>query len=179
MCQCKQAFTRRDLLTRHQRLARELDGPSQSHETLSIPGQAPGHVEYVAAADGEAALAAANSLSGMSAGSWSDPYQNAVSTSGYEHPQRFLNDFQVAGQDITVDDHFREFASFIDGIGLPAEWSPYFQETLVSGAAVENDASVNRKSRSGTPFSCWLPSATSEGRPAESFGDNGELFITS
>ena len=68
-------------------------------------------------------------------------------------------------------DHFREFANFLDGVGLPAEWSPYFQleaevDETPSLPIDESRAGLaptpvrqTGPSRPGSPFSCWLPSA--------------------
>lgn len=96
-----------------------------------------------------------------------------------------LTRFNYVDQDITGFDHFREFANFLDGVGLPAEWSPYFHgpeppndlvdpdlqaeprpgsrsraQTATPVAARNNNN--NNHGRPGTPFSCWLPSAPEE-----------------
>lgn len=75
-----------------------------------------------------------------------------------------------ADRDISGFDHFREFANFLEGVGLPAEWSPYFngpdrpqdqppgnQQSRATSATP--DPSPSQGARLGTPFSCWLPSA--------------------
>ncbi|SPO00099.1 related to regulatory protein amdA [Cephalotrichum gorgonifer] len=78
-------------------------------------------------------------------------------------------------QDITGCDQFKEFASFLDGIGLPAEWSPYFHpperdyELLDppqqdSGTTAGTPPGRPSTSRPGTPFSSWLPSAPEANR---------------
>lgn len=74
-----------------------------------------------------------------------------------------------AGRDISGFDHFREFANFLEGVGLPAEWSPYFNgpdrphDQLPGGhqsrAASATPDPTSHGARLGTPFSCWLPSA--------------------
>lgn len=75
----------------------------------------------------------------------------------------------ISGMDFDLDPHFREFANFLDGVGLPAEWSPYFNGPDRPGEAVDpalrgDDAGsapipAEPRSRVGTPFSSWLPSA--------------------
>lgn len=68
------------------------------------------------------------------------------------------------------DTHFREFADFLDGVGLPAEWSPYFHvpdrdDDLIDSVLRETEAARQAQAnpapgaRMGTPFSSWLPSA--------------------
>ncbi|KAK0385192.1 hypothetical protein NLU13_7670 [Sarocladium strictum] len=79
-------------------------------------------------------------------------------------PQMF-----TAGDDLTGFDQFREFADFLDGIGLPAEWSPYFNppEDFVDPELRNGEASNGGSgpgTRPGTPFSSWLPSAPAGNR---------------
>ncbi|KAI0128787.1 hypothetical protein BJ170DRAFT_701522 [Xylariales sp. AK1849] len=187
VCRCGAAFTRRDLLTRHQRIV--------SHQHQNLPGQvlanaAPKQVDPPAA---EADMAAAVSLSGMSANPWvQQPSQTGAfppdSLTAGEPPQVLPELFQQPsisqeffdqGQDVSGQDHFREFANFLDGVGLPAEdWSQQFppgpEDDLVdpqlreSGhEAVEAANAVDRSERSGSPFNCWLPSAPQESRSAD------------
>lgn len=67
ICQCGAAFTRRDLLTRHQRIALHQDAPeSPSGPSEPGPGEQQQHHGPV-----DADLAAAVSLSGMSVHHWS------------------------------------------------------------------------------------------------------------
>lgn len=68
ICRCGAAFARRDLLTRHQRIAFHEDG-SESPEGPSEPDSG----ENSHAPPVEADLAAAVSLSGMSVDHWSQP----------------------------------------------------------------------------------------------------------
>ena len=85
-----------------------------------------------------------------------------------------------ADEDLTGFDQFREFADFLDGIGLPAEWSPYFKapEEFVD-PGLRNGEPANGGSgpttRPGTPFSSWLPSAPAGNRitgPVSTQGTN-------
>jgi hypothetical protein len=73
------------------------------------------------------------------------------------------------GDDLAGFDQFREFADFLDGIGLPAEWSPYFNppEEFVDPELRNGEASNGGSgpgTRPGTPFSSWLPSAPAGNR---------------
>lgn len=71
-------------------------------------------------------------------------------------------------------DQFREFAEFLDGVGLPAEWSPYFQNPERESEAGDQETGELEASavhphsgpvtRPGTPFSSWLPSAPENDR---------------
>lgn len=65
ICQCRAAFARRDLLTRHQRIAHHEDASSESPAGPSEPESGEKHQGPV-----EADLAAAVSLSGMSVHHW-------------------------------------------------------------------------------------------------------------
>lgn len=68
-------------------------------------------------------------------------------------------------------DHFREFENFLEGVGLPAEWTPHFNEsyqhveaTIAAPRASRADSATpatcpRHEIRLGTPFSYWLPSA--------------------
>lgn len=75
--------------------------------------------------------------------------------------------------DMDFDPHFREFANFLDGVGLPAEWSPYFNGppdrdddvvgTETRGTPEASDSPhLDPRQRPGTPFSSWLPSAPAD-----------------
>ncbi|KAH6900539.1 hypothetical protein B0T10DRAFT_600815 [Thelonectria olida] len=169
-CSCGAAFTRRDLLTRHQRLS--------LHEG---EGDAVEAVTHQAAEPDLAAAAAAESLSclsGINAPPWTQQptavyvdecigqrslVAPTIPTDSYNQslmaPQIFGQ-----GHDLTGLDQFRDFAEFLDGVGLPAEWSPYFQNLEQGDEPTEvEDSAVGSNSRPttrpGTPFSSWLPSA--------------------
>ncbi|KAL1865062.1 hypothetical protein VTK73DRAFT_5517 [Phialemonium thermophilum] len=95
------------------------------------------------------------------------PFQNVMLTTPY---------FNGAQQDtigLGFDTHFREFAGFLDGMGLPAEWSPYFDGPEKDGHLDASPKDTGSSSsfaggpsrlsdRPGTPFISWLPSAPSK-----------------
>lgn len=73
---------------------------------------------------------------------------------------------------IDPDTHFRDFASFLDGVGLCVDWSPIL-ERLEEPAAVKdtprpNSSNIDVRTRAGSPFSSWLPSAPSKDRTTDS-----------
>ncbi|KAL6692408.1 fungal-specific transcription factor domain-containing protein [Trichoderma pleuroticola] len=78
-------------------------------------------------------------------------------------------------------DHFQEFASFLDSIGLPAEWTPpnFNHELNTSGVDAEgNDKresnhlrSTNDESCPGSPFGSWPPSVPQGDHPLTSISD--------
>ncbi|ORY69941.1 uncharacterized protein BCR38DRAFT_502903 [Pseudomassariella vexata] len=189
ICHCGAAFTRRDLLTRHQRI--------QLHQ-YSSEGLADVSSEQSQQIGGEAdmaAAAAAASLSGMSMTPWDN--QPRLPSNLYLHGQDpveveqhreaamqpfqqplLSHDFFDPSPGVIGVDHFREFAAFLDGVGLPAEWSPYFQKpepepenSLIDPELRESRATsvaaAGRSGRAGTPFNYWLPSAPGEDRLAE------------
>ncbi|UKZ71047.1 uncharacterized protein TrAtP1_012014 [Trichoderma atroviride] len=79
--------------------------------------------------------------------------------------------------------HFQEFARFLDGIGLPAEWTPpdIRHELDASEAEAEghdtrvsNDAySRNGESSPSSPFGSWPPSVPQGDQPLSSVSDKG------
>ncbi|KAI1084352.1 amidase signature domain-containing protein [Whalleya microplaca] len=179
-CHCGAAFTRRDLLKRHQRNTfhePEIPDGTRSDESP----------ETAVESDGVAAAAAAASLSDMSTNQWMQQPQYISNgqcladtqdlPSHSLHQPLLGQDVFGQGQNITGFDHFKEFANFLDGVGLQAEWSPYF-----NGPALDNEPEdtashqsrsgtstpVPRGNRPGTPFTSWLPSApTAPGIPPE------------
>ncbi|TLD18010.1 hypothetical protein PspLS_10454 [Pyricularia sp. CBS 133598] len=228
ICICSAAFTRRDLLTRHQRITLHEgeagpDGDGQAEAASSPDGNGSsvsrdvGHVSGLGP-DMDPAhpdLAAAISLSGLSVEGWPQPMQVPVQhqqASLYPLPDQHAppqaNGFVTSdsafaqngflpsqymtaeGDGLGVDVQFRDFAHFLDGMGLPAEWSPYFH-TGGSGADGEGEhvdddmdaescpspdngnatvmagqvpARPDPRSGARTPFATWLPSAPATSR---------------
>jgi hypothetical protein len=87
------------------------------------------------------------------------------------------------GNGIGDYDQFRDFANFLDGVGLPVEWSPYFQapdpaDDIVNPQLQECRANratpIPRNGRSGSPFSTWLPSAPHGSRIEEVTSDHSK-----
>ncbi|KAH7161463.1 amidase signature domain-containing protein [Dactylonectria macrodidyma] len=179
LCTCGAAFTRRDLLTRHQRITFHEGDAADS--TIS-------HRRAVPDLAAAAAAESLSTLSGLNAPPWvQQPASAAVyvdvsqrgivsQTISSETCNQALMAPQILdqGQDMSGLDQFREFAEFLDGVGLPAEWSPYFQnperESEAGDHAPEQlEASVVHPhsgpvTRPGTPFSSWLPSAPENDR---------------
>ncbi|KAL0932476.1 uncharacterized protein CTRU02_213429 [Colletotrichum truncatum] len=191
ICRCGAAFARRDLLTRHQRIAFHEDG-SESPVGASEPDSG-----ELTNGPVEADLAAAASLSGMSVDQWSqappaepvDIYPMAVPRNGglidASYQQSLITDqfYESSGHEaVGFDAHFREFANFLDGVGLPAEWSPYFHgpdrdNEIDSGIRDSREGTAtpgprHSRTRPGTPFSSWLPSAPTGNRIAENLPDS-------
>ncbi|KAH8205590.1 hypothetical protein TruAng_000296 [Truncatella angustata] len=177
ICHCSAAFTRRDLLTRHQRITSHTAQDNQIHDSQDVELEQDDHPVV------EADLAAAVSLSDMSMATWNRQVSNGHMP---EVPPQVLNEpFQQpilpqeyfdTGQGFVGYDHFRDFANFLDGVGLPIEWSPYFQEPDPNEGLVDpqlrysraNTSTPNpRNGRTGSPFSTWLPSAPHGSRIAE------------
>ncbi|KAK7426044.1 hypothetical protein QQZ08_007492 [Neonectria magnoliae] len=133
LCRCGAAFTRRDLLTRHQRIT--------FHE-----GDAVNPVASHRPAEPDMAVAAAaeslSSLSGLNAPPWAQPPTTAAVYVGVGqrgivpqtisadacHQSLVVPQMLDQAQDMNGLDQFREFADFLDGVGLPAEWNPRVHE---------------------------------------------------
>ncbi|KAF4420091.1 hypothetical protein F53441_14403 [Fusarium austroafricanum] len=189
LCRCGASFARRDLLTRHQRIAEhegEVPSPEPGHATISEQRNS------IVIGD-QADLAAAVSLSGLSVDPWfCARTQQAMQLPAavpptvdeqvrVQHPtntdDQFVPNFlspQMLDSGVDFDTHFREFTSFLDGVGLSAEWSPFFgdpdrhQDLVNHGLEhAENEDTSPRQgapTRAGTPFSSWLPSAPTGNR---------------
>ncbi|KAK6087648.1 hypothetical protein SCUP234_01287 [Seiridium cupressi] len=181
VCQCSAAFARRDLLTRHQRITSHTSSDSPSHAPHDVESEQDNQPTV------EADMATAVALSHMSMAPWNrgvanghsaivppqildQPFQQSIS------PQEYFG----TGPGVGDYDQFRDFANFLDGVGLPVEWSPYFQapdpaEDLVDPQLQEYRTSaatpVPRNGRTGSPFSTWLPSAPHGSRIAEVTSD--------
>ncbi|KAI9162862.1 Hydrogen peroxide stress regulator 1 [Paramyrothecium foliicola] len=189
ICHCGSAFARRDLLARHQRLqAHDDKHPSEGLSTREAA---------------EADLAAAVSLSGLSTDPWiNQQFQHDAVALHPQSPGRENNrhnDRHVFSDELlpsqlfngaappynaqaitytASDTQFADFANFLDGVGLPAVWSPFFQIPERENEAADPDAIQASRStespsprlvarsrpgtRPGTPFSSWLPSAPTE-----------------
>jgi hypothetical protein len=79
VCRCGAAFTRRDLLSRHQKIAQQDDGDTGTHETALAPGF---QLNCMEAGTKSTATAEAASLSGISMDSW-DPQARLQITGAY------------------------------------------------------------------------------------------------
>ncbi|KAJ4146101.1 hypothetical protein NW754_001564 [Fusarium falciforme] len=117
VCTCGAAFARRDLLTRHQRISLHT-GEAQNPRPSPTPD--------VVTATTDSSLELDN------ASSWAEQQQLPADPQAYLDPdaqQDLMVTQETFDQCQTLDynfDQFWEFAGFLDGIGLPAEWSPYF-----------------------------------------------------
>ncbi|KAI4726717.1 amidase signature enzyme [Aureobasidium sp. EXF-10728] len=79
---------------------------------------------------------------------------------------------------IDPDMHFRDFASFLDGVGLCVDWSPILErlEEPTEAATVKEflrptPSSIDVRTRAGSPFSSWLPSAPTRDRTTDTVCD--------
>ncbi|CAG8214148.1 unnamed protein product [Penicillium olsonii] len=184
LCQCGSSFSRRDLLTRHRRLTGHEEADPPPDGTTSEAGSAGfSHRHWQQSGARQVDSGAVVSLSGLNGPSptnqpWAEvPDQTAVAGEE-EHDgttKAQQSDFDLFSpiiyDGIDFDTHFREFTNFLDGVGLPNEWSPVVDESSMDGNpflfklgdATENTeaASPGREAqtRAGTPFSSWLPSA--------------------
>ncbi|CAG9992120.1 unnamed protein product [Clonostachys byssicola] len=201
VCHCSAAFARKDLLVRHRRISlHEGNSPTENSPTTQAA---------------EADLAAAVSLSGLSTDPWAnqqiqpgtlplqlDSRDGRNVDNRTQYPPELLSprlfstgepsgpedmSCQVLGDSIHFDPHFREFANFLDGVGLPAEWSPYFngpekenENEVVDSELrqfVSESPSPRPRQRAGTPFSSWLPSAPTGNRITNYASENNPRAV--
>ncbi|KAK2609945.1 hypothetical protein N8I77_003413 [Diaporthe amygdali] len=110
------------------------------------------------------------------------PYQQSLLAESF---------YENVNQDaVGFDAHFREFANFLDGVGLPAEWSPYFHRPDRDNELIDPTIRDSRggsatpgarhsRTRPGTPFSSWLPSAPTGNRISETLPDANSHSVDS
>ncbi|RDW72889.1 hypothetical protein BP6252_06796 [Coleophoma cylindrospora] len=221
-CHCGQAFTRRDLLRRHERIshadsqvssnpaAGEREAESHEHPDFPCfdparagkPSQTqPGDASYIGLQSSPVRASSVNvSSNPPDIHNWSalqpetNFNSNQISTrisqstvipapdsdvmSLQPQPSQLL--FPPEYQEIPSQlnyfpvefNHFQDFTNFLDGIGLPAEWTPLaedqWDEPDPAGAKDGDETPTSRdrrinsreeEARPDTPFRSWLPSA--------------------
>ncbi|KAI4660892.1 uncharacterized protein J4E79_005460 [Alternaria viburni] len=159
-CRCGQAFTRRDLLTRHWRITHHAGNPDAESTTST---------ETATTIDAPA-------LNVPSAGAVEAHLVPQVHASqlDLQHPPPTYQELQPAPpyRDEGFED-FRDFVNFIDGVGLSAQWTPEYdfdwmrlgeprQESRRHSQEPANQPSSPGAEDIGTPFSTWLPSAPAD-----------------
>ncbi|KAL7943880.1 fungal-specific transcription factor domain-containing protein [Trichoderma barbatum] len=223
ICHCGTAFARRDLLTRHERLAH---GHNGSYHKVHAP------TDYQATTDNIASqsLTETTNAIDVSLSNWIAPnpekgtrrqwpQQNesseifhqdlsddALATisriTGPVHPVCVGTVFEEHGQSMARNDedtgnslspeapfalfnddtnHFQEFASFLDSIGLPAEWTPPSFRHELDNSEVDAGGTDKRESDHpraitddscpGSPFGSWPPSVPQGDQPLSSISD--------
>ncbi|KAF2644680.1 C2H2 transcription factor-like protein [Massarina eburnea CBS 473.64] len=187
-CHCGAAFTRRDLLTRHWRIANHDGENANVTLTPSEQGHPPGSQHQRALNVHEIHPREPGSVNGgVQSGlheSQGPPIQQQLlaPTVPFHHVQPHVmppNLPQGISQDLTHEiyqdegiEDFRDFVNFIDGVGLSAQWTPeydidwmrlenYHQETGRPSREVTAANSPGPEDI-GTPFSTWLPSAPAD-----------------
>ncbi|KAF5980178.1 hypothetical protein FBULB1_5306 [Fusarium bulbicola] len=178
------------------RRVRECSHLLAEHEgDVPSPEPAQGNVTVVQQGNesiGDPDLAAAVSLSGLSVDPWfcartqqsmqlpvavpqtvNEQVQHQPSAEDGQFVPNFLSP-QMLDSGVDFDTHFREFTSFLDGVGLSAEWSPFFgdpdrhEEPIDPALTQDNNEETSPRqgapTRAGTPFSSWLPSAPTGNR---------------
>ncbi|RMZ31208.1 hypothetical protein D0859_04691 [Hortaea werneckii] len=173
-CACGVTFTRRNLLRRHRRLAghEELNA-TQGGSLDSDPGISSEQISTRNVAADTATVHDPSFLAKVP-----DPDRRAqplvqratLETSNldshdgmlpHEHDHLDLST-QLLEDNFDFDTCLRDFTEFLDGVGLPIEWSP-FQEDLPT-ALTEPGGNLQQvvSTRAGTPFGSWLPSAPTD-----------------
>lgn len=208
ICHCGAAFARRDLLTRHKRISSHdddtpTDKPSAADADLAAAVTLSGwsadpwagqqlqlsHARATqdlphARSQIDSAAAEAYSEGMLSSQLFANGGACPVSPAGAANDAAT----HVFG-DMDFDPHFREFANFLDGVGLPTEWSPYFngppdrEEEVVDDSEPRNSSDATNsphpgpRQRPGTPFSSWLPSVPADNTIATYSPESRESFL--
>lgn len=92
------------------------------------------------------------------------------------NPSDAVSSLDLSG--IDPDMHFRDFASFLDGVGLCVDWSPILERleepidaTTIKEMQRPTPSSMDVRTRAGSPFSSWLPSAPTKDRTTDNVCD--------
>ena len=187
VCTCGAAFARRDLLTRHQRISLHT-GEAENPRPSPTPDVVTAITDSSLELDNASSWAEQQQLpAGPQAYLDPDAQQDLMVTQEtfdqcrQPIPQTGLEHSYLLRTGQTLDynfDQFWEFAGFLDGIGLPAEWSPYFHgpdaHDTTSGEAPKGNPPA-RGARLGTPFNSWLPSVPAGDRAPDTHFDQGRF----
>ncbi|KAI7241310.1 amidase signature enzyme [Hortaea werneckii] len=73
-------------------------------------------------------------------------------------PEQLIQAYTVA-PDFDFDTCLRDFTGFLDGVGLPIEWSPFQEDLQPTLTEPQESRQQSVSTRAGTPFGSWLPSA--------------------
>ncbi|OBW67928.1 MAG: Aldo/keto reductase [Aureobasidium pullulans] len=210
-CECGAAFGRRDLLTRHRRVNHHEDSNGALNATSTQPESAgalqsePG--DDVDSTDITAAEVnpdegpwfeqqpQTNTSYHQPTIALNDGHHQGLLPTGQHDPVPLSprmpdnGDLMQMGEGlpsltpsgVDVDMHFRDFASFLDGVGLCVEWSPIFNNVerpedfgnlgLTEGTDQPAPAEADVRARAGSPFSTWLPSAPTKDRNSSNVCD--------
>ncbi|KAI6790974.1 amidase signature enzyme [Hortaea werneckii] len=76
----------------------------------------------------------------------------------HEHDHLDLST-QLLDDSFDFDTCLRDFTGFLDGVGLPIEWSPFQEDLHTALTGPEENLQQGVSTRAGTPFGSWLPSA--------------------
>ncbi|KAI7201158.1 amidase signature enzyme [Hortaea werneckii] len=170
-CACGVTFTRRDLLRRHRRLAgHENLSAAQGGSLDSVPGASSEQVSIRNAVADTGTVQDPSFLTQVP-----DPHRRAQpsvehaipETSNldshdgilaHEHDHLDLST-QLLDDNFDFDTCLRDFTGFLDGVGLPIEWSPFQEDLPTALTEPEGNLQQGVSTRAGTPFGSWLPSA--------------------
>ncbi|KAI1411271.1 hypothetical protein F5Y13DRAFT_201490 [Hypoxylon sp. FL1857] len=177
VCHCGSAYSRRDLLTRHQRI---------THETLSprspdAPASEDNHQLAATDSDPPSEDAASTSTApmpdmdmNMNHGLQQHQYSNSshdfsihnhAVSQPYHHQLITGQEFYDNGQHFSGFDHFQELHNFPDGAGLPPEWSPYFHDPgmeqdmvdpALRGSMVDVSSPLGNENFSAHAYNQWM-----------------------
>ncbi|KAL2029127.1 hypothetical protein VTO58DRAFT_110157 [Aureobasidium pullulans] len=210
-CECGAAFGRRDLLTRHRRVNHHEDSngalnatstqPESAGALQSEPGDDVDSTDITATEVNQdegpwfEQQPQTNTSYHQPTIALNDGHHQGLLPPG-QHDSVLLSpqmpdngDLMQMGEDlpsltpsgVDVDMHFRDFASFLDGVGLCVEWSPIFNNLerpedfgnlgLTEGTDQPVPAEADVRARAGSPFSTWLPSAPTKDRNSSNVCD--------
>ncbi|KAJ4859493.1 fungal specific transcription factor domain-containing protein [Trichoderma breve] len=197
VCQCGNAFARRDLLTRHERLSH---GHSSSHQGIQ---ESADYQDSTGDAVAQS-LTEARSVVGVPVSNWTAPNSNDGIGSQWPQREQTETTYQNFSDDVlgTLSRTTRPVHSVSDGAvadqqygqsmprhdgdtplnpGLPAEWTPpdFTHEVNTNGVDDEghdkresnNPRSTNDESCPGSPFGSWPPSVPQGDHPLTSISD--------
>ncbi|KAG8426241.1 hypothetical protein J3459_008305 [Metarhizium acridum] len=169
---CGRSFKRTEHLERH-RITLHEDVPQESPEGADGTPNTPAGQRLngpVWLQGSNVGNLAAHLEPGAEAGLGSAPEQRNIGHGNGPAPdpaQPLLFPHLYSHEGIELDAQFHDFTSFLDGVGLPTEWSPYFPrhevyepvDPALGGNGSSRPGTATPRSRPETPLNSWLPSA--------------------
>ncbi|KAI1471084.1 uncharacterized protein F4812DRAFT_455196 [Daldinia caldariorum] len=148
VCHCGSAYSRRDLLTRHQRITHETISPrssdglsSEDNHQLSATEEDPTSEDHISSTASIPDLSMDHNIhQHQPAPPYSNPAHGlAIQTQAVTQPYQLIagQDIYPNGQHYQGFDHFPGIHDFSDPVSLPPEWSPYFHSPVMEQEMVD------------------------------------------
>ncbi|KAI1644114.1 uncharacterized protein F4817DRAFT_319136 [Daldinia loculata] len=177
VCHCGSAYSRRDLLTRHQRITHETlsprspDGPpSEDNHQLAAAEEDPPSEDPISSAASIPDMNMNHNIQQhhQQQQQYSNPNHGlAIHNQAVTQPYQLITsqEFYPNGQHYSGFDHFQEIHGFPDPVSLPPEWSPYLHspgleqdmvDPALRGSMVDVSSPLSNENFSVHGYNPWM-----------------------